>query len=251
MQTSKRARSAEELQAIKAKRLCRLYEAIGTPTTDQLQIEIPRSASTSPIRDSKTQGKERQKDKSSSPPPLFPEKQLVAMVTIPDPSIFVAIPCEPSDPPDSRDVALRETNRSHISAMYQQAVRALPSSLQLPSLQMQVLDTSDQEMTLDAYDALMVERRINQALREEGEQEIKLPMIKCRDWASRPHLALYAPEQGHPDLVGREVISRLVELSQRKPVLHAKVVFWLYELEHYLLVVPRLHSREDVPTMLR
>lgn len=80
MQASKRARFAEELQAVKAKRLRRVYEGMRTPTTDQLQIETPRSASTSPVRSSKTQGKKRQRDKSSCPPPLFPEEQLVAMV---------------------------------------------------------------------------------------------------------------------------------------------------------------------------
>lgn len=71
-----------------------------------------------------------------------------------------------------------------MSSVYQQAVGAVPSSLQLSSLQMQFLNMRNDEMNPEDYDALMVERRISEALSAESKEKVKLPMIKYKEWAS-------------------------------------------------------------------
>lgn len=241
-------RSAAELRAIRAERLRRLYEAMGTPSTEQLQQSASPTASHS-------SGKARARDSSdedwpSSAASSAAPEQVAAVFNMPDSETFAAIPIESKGTGEKYDRLMREMNRSNITTMYQQAIRALPRSHQLPSLQMEVLDLPDEDLEFDTYGTSMVERHINEVLRAEGEEPIKLPVIKYRDWSLNPPLAVYEPEQGHPEVVGRRFMARLKELSTRTPALYAKIVFWLYELEHYLLLAPILHSRSDVATLL-
>lgn len=192
-------RSPEELKAIKAERLRRLYEAMGTPDPTKLENQAQQSQSKSTTSTGATTSSERPAGQSSASSSTaratpFPRSQMLM------PLCTNVIGC-----PSLEAYHPRQENADLIRQLYFKREESLTQR------EREVLAEwryGEHESDINCFLPLPTEQRINEVLRAASEPQLDLPIVKSTDHSRSPPETVYYEGRGNLNEAGRGCLAR-------------------------------------------